>query len=257
MIGFFLKKAFFDGWDNLLMLAVLNAGFILLVLIFLALPGLASVSIGLTIFLLTLLIYLFHFYAGGVSLYTARLVTGPSPEIRELPSMVRQAWKVSAAFGTITVLQVFILLVGLPFYFSIGGIIGLSALSVLFWISLLWLFMSQWIFPVRAQLDTSLRSVFKKSALLFFDNPGFSLFLGLYTIFNFLLSIVTVFLMPGFSGILLSHQVALKLRIYKYDYLEEHPGLKRGEIPWEALLVEEKEKVGHRSLKGMIFPWKE
>lgn len=257
MTGFFLKKAFFDGWDNLLVLAVLNAGFILLTLAFLALPGLASVSVPLTVLLLVLVIYLFHFYAGGVALFTSRLVTGPAPELRELPSMVRSVWKLSAVFGTITVLQSLVLVVGFPFYFSIGGVVGLSALSVLFWVSVLWFFITQWIFPVRAQLDTSVRTVLKKSALLFFDNPGFSVFLGFYTLFNFLLSMVTVFLMPGFAGILLSHQIALKLRIYKYDYIEENPGKNRKDIPWGALLMEEKEKVGHRSLKGMIFPWKE
>jgi hypothetical protein len=44
--------------------------------------------------------------------------------------------------------------------------------------------------------------------------------------------------------------------MYKYDYLEKNPGDRR-RIPWDALLVEDRERVGKRTLKGMIFPWKE
>jgi hypothetical protein len=43
----------------------------------------------------------------------------------------------------------------------------------------------------------------------------------------------------------------------KYDYLEENPRADRKHIPWETLLREERERVGKRTLKGMIFPWKE
>ena len=49
----------------------------------------------------------------------------------------------------------------------------------------------------------------------------------------------------------------MKLRLYKYDYLEENPDAKRNDIPWDALLIDERERVGKRTLRGMIFPWKE
>jgi hypothetical protein len=41
----------------------------------------------------------------------------------------------------------------------------------------------------------------------------------------------------------------------KYDYLEEHGQAKS--IPWEELLEDEEDKMGRRSLRGMIFPWKD
>jgi hypothetical protein len=28
-------------------------------------------------------------------------------------------------------------------------------------------------------------------------------------------------------------------------------------VPWDALLAEDREQVGVRTLRGMIFPWKE
>jgi hypothetical protein len=34
MTGFFIKKAFFDGWDNLISMVVHNLGFLLILLAF-------------------------------------------------------------------------------------------------------------------------------------------------------------------------------------------------------------------------------
>ena len=50
-------------------------------------------------------------------------------------------------------------------------------------------------------------------------------------------------------------------RLYKYDYLEEHPELttkkERRHIPWEELIYEDRETLGPRKLKSFIFPWKD
>jgi hypothetical protein len=39
--------------------------------------------------------------------------------------------------------------------------------------------------------------------------------------------------------------------------LEENPDANRRKIPWDALLIDEKDRVGSRSIRGMIFPWKD
>jgi hypothetical protein len=62
---------------------------------------------------------------------------------------------------------------------------------------------------------------------------------------------------PGPGGLLLFLDEALRLRIFKYDWLEANPDANRRKIPWEALLIEEREKTGNRTLKGLIFPWKD
>jgi hypothetical protein len=257
MTGFFIKKAFFDGWDNLLTLVALNGGFVLLIILFLAVPMISSGNVVVTIFLLLVVIYLFHFFAGGVSMFLGDLAFDRAPEFREFPSYIASTWKLAAVFGSITSAQVLILMIGFPFYISMGGVFGLAALAILFWVSILWWLITLWIFPVKRQLNSEVKPVLKKSVILFFDNPGFSIFLGIYSLFNFALSVATAFLIPGIAAILYSHQIALKLRMYKYDYLEEHPETNPKDIPWSALLMEEKEKVGPRSLRGMIFPWKD
>ena len=83
------------------------------------------------------------------------------------------------------------------------------------------------------------------------------LFLLAYNLVTIVLSFFLAFLVPGFAGVALAGDVALRLRMYKYDWLEANPGAKRNEVPWDELLGEDRELVGKRTLKGMIFPWKE
>jgi hypothetical protein len=65
------------------------------------------------------------------------------------------------------------------------------------------------------------------------------------------------FLFPGPAGILLYLDEAMRLRIFKYDWLEANPGENRRKIPWDTLLIDDRERTGTRSLKNFIFPWKD
>ncbi|HVP19812.1 MAG TPA: hypothetical protein VMU36_12520, partial [Spirochaetia bacterium] len=89
------------------------------------------------------------------------------------------------------------------------------------------------------------------------DNPGFSIGLAICALIVAGVSVFTAFLLPGFATVLLWWNVAAKLRLYKYDWLEQNPGADRRRVPWDALLVEDRERVGKRTLRGMIFPWRE
>ena len=97
----------------------------------------------------------------------------------------------------------------------------------------------------------------KKIFLIFFDNTFFSLGVFIGSVVILAASSFTAFMLPGVGTIVLWVNAALKLRLYKYDYLEAHPEANRKKIPWDALLIDEKERVGKRTLRGMIFPWKE
>ncbi len=63
-------------------------------------------------------------------------------------------------------------------------------------------------------------------------------------------------LVPGICGIMLSGQDMMKLLMKKYDWLEENPNKTKKDLNWDELLQEEKDTIGPRSLKSMIFPWK-
>jgi hypothetical protein len=162
------------------------------------------------------------------------------PDLRELIEGIRRAFPHSLYFGLINAFHLLLLTLVVPFYYQMGGVVGLAALSLIFWVSIAWWLAGQWFFPLLVQL------------------PGdITLFLALHSGFTFLVSILTALLMPGISSIVMARQGALRLLLLKYDYLEEHPDANRKDIPWDALLVEDRELVGTRTLKGMIFPWKE
>ena len=63
------------------------------------------------------------------------------------------------------------------------------------------------------------------------------------------------------AGILIADTNALRVLLYKYDYLEEHPELKtrsqRRQIPWNDLLAEDRDILGPRPIRSFLFPWKD
>ncbi len=258
MIFFMIKKAFFDMWDNFLPIVLINLGFILVAALPIVLPpavyplhpafGFIALFAGIIVFFL---------YTGTVSMITADIADYKKPEMKDVPKYFKETWKSSLVLGVIMSFLGFILSIAFPVYLNMGNMIGLLALVFLFWATVIWLLSSMYYFPIRARLDTRIPKIIKKCFILFFDNTLFSLALAITVLAAFILSALTAFLLPGIGTILLLLQVAAKLRIYKYDYLEENPEANRRKIPWDALLIDDKQRVGKRTLRGMIFPWKE
>jgi hypothetical protein len=81
--------------------------------------------------------------------------------------------------------------------------------------------------------------------------------LFIHNILGLLLSILLAFLFPGPAGVILYLDEALRLRLLKYNWLEENPQANRRKIPWDALLIEERERTGTRTFRNFIFPWKD
>jgi hypothetical protein len=257
MVGFFIKKSFFDGWDNLFSLLLLNLGFIALIGLGVALPG----SVGAPDWLL--------YVTGSLSLaagsvWWSACVSAMRPiadfgsfHLKEISGHLRQGLVPGLQVGAIMVALFLVVTIGLPFYIKMGGILGALAAGVIFWCGIIVLLAIQYYLPLRTRLGGGFKKNLRKCFVLFFDNPGFSIFLFLYSVVNLILSFFLAFLIPGFAGIALAQDVALRLRLYKYDYLEAHPDAPRRSIPWDELLEEDKDLVGKRTLKGMFFPWKE
>ena len=257
MLLFFIKKAFFDMWDNLLTLVLINLGFMLAMAAVVYLPYLLSFSSVLSLAGLAAGLLFFNVYAGGAARLTGDMADFNSVGFADLIRYLRETLNASLTLGAITVAQVVVLAVAFPFYLNVGGVTGLAAMSLIFWISIIWWLASQYFFPVRHRLDREVGKILKKCLILFFDNTGFTIFLGIGSLVILVASAFTAFLLPGFGAVLLWHQVGTRLRLYKYDYIEENPDASRKRIPWSALLMEDRERVGPRTLRGMIFPWKE
>ena len=89
-----------------------------------------------------------------------------------------------------------------------------------------------------------------KSFIIVLDNPGTTSFAILFSLFLGVLSIFTLFIIPGLAGILLFHQNLLRLLLRKYVRLEAEPQR-------DMLIKEDADNLGNRTLKGLLFPWRE
>ena len=140
------------------------------------------------------------------------------------------------------------------FYSSIGGMMGLAGSIFLFWVFVTVNLAFLYYFPVVNRLNSTFPKMVKKCFLIFLDNPFQTIGVFMGFILQMVLSMVTVFLLPGPAGAMLWLDNNLKLLVYKYDYLEEHPEAGR-KIPWRALVLEDNEKIGPRTIRNTIFPW--
>ena len=84
MFGFLIIKAFFDMWDNLIRIVILNLGFILLMAILVYFPYLFKNSPVLFFTCLGLGLVLLFVYTGVVSWMMSRIADYTKPEISEL-----------------------------------------------------------------------------------------------------------------------------------------------------------------------------
>jgi hypothetical protein len=258
MFGFFIKKAFFDGWDNLFTLVAMNAGFILLLALGVFIPPLFSplgAAAGFGASILFLLAGVVWFSATVHAL--VRVADFKSIGWAEVLEGLKAGWIPGLQLGGIAAGMALALGVGIPFYLGLGTIPAYLAGGLLFWAAVAALLVLQYFLPLHARLGGGFRKNLRKSLLLFLDNTGFSLFLALHNLISLVVSAFLAFLLPGGAGIALALDVGLRLRLLKYDWLEEHPGADRRKLPWGELLAEDRELLGTRTLRGMIFPWKE
>jgi hypothetical protein len=167
------------------------------------------------------------------------------------------AWPAGLVMGALVFILFLVLTVVIPFYMSIESPVGLVLAMVVFWTTIFAVLSFQFYFTVCARLGTNLIKAFRKCMIISLDNSGLSLFLLLHNAAALVLSVVFAFMFPGPAGVLLYIDEALRLRLLKYDWLDANPGANRRKIPWDAILIEEREKTGVRSLKNFIFPWKD
>jgi hypothetical protein len=257
MIGFLLKKNFFDMWDNLFKVAILNVGFIISLSFPVFIPNLLSQVpvMGMGALLVGILWCFVYLSAAAVSL--SALSDYGNFGFADFFKNLKAVWPMGLALGGIVFLGYILCTVVIPFYLSMQSIVGLLLGAVIFWTLVVAVLALQFFFAIRSRLDTSLVKVIKKCFIIFFDNPAFCVFLLLGNIVTLVLSMFVAFLFPGPAGVLLFLDEGLRLRLLKYDWLEANPEGDRKHIPWDAILIDEREKTGTRSLKSFIFPWKD
>jgi hypothetical protein len=257
MFGFLIKKAFFDMWDNLFRILIMNLGYIAILAVFFLLAPLFASLPGLFIAIILVGVALFAVYTGGVSRMCAEIADYRQPGFADFFRFVRESFPSSLLLALTIGIYGLIVSVAFRFYGGMKIIVGPLAVALLFWVTVAGILAAQFYFPIQSRLDRKFRKIARKSFLVFFDNPGFSIGLAFCGLIVLAVSVFTALLLPGLATILLWWNVAFKLRLYKYDWIEQNPGENRRRVPWDALLVEDRERVGKRTLRGMIFPWRE
>lgn len=274
MLGFFFKKNFYDGWDNVLFIFVPN---LILDVFFLIGGGLfylgtkVNGTAGIIIWGCTVLLVI---TAGSIlslawAESAAKIADYESAEIKPFFTSLKTCIKDGILYGIVLFAVLIISAAGIIFYFRpVSGatlpFIGLMAGSVFFWIMLTIISALFWYPSLRAIMHNPFKKSIKKCFIILFDNIGSCVVLGIYNIFLLIISIVMVGLAPGLGGIGLSRVNFLRILLKKYDYLEiaekEAAGKKpvfRNKIPWQELLKEDIEITGSRSIKSFFIPWKE
>ena len=261
MIGFFLKKNFFDGWDNFLPLALFNIAVILIVFLFFGLAYLVSAVSVLPVLILFMCIIEMGVLLLAVSNLMSRISDYKSFSLKEIGGEIKHTWRHGVLFAVIEAFCWIIVGVAVPYYLSFQNFLGLFLGITVVWIFAVIQLSLLWFFPIRSRLESNFRKCLKKCFIVFFDNTGFTLFMVLYSVVLIIMTPFLAFLAPGFSGLLLAWNNAFKLRMYKYDWMEQHPEIPiqtaRKRIPWDELLAEDRETVGTRSIRNFIFPWKD
>jgi hypothetical protein len=252
MIPFLLRKSFLHCWDNLYKLMGVNLCLALLLALYWRLASLPSGGfLGLPI------IYVFNLLIGATSVVAREISDYDVPEARLFLLAVKGVWKDALFFSVCFLLNGMLLDSILPFYLTLGSrIAGLLLAVLLFWACLAWWAAMVYYYPVRLRLNLPVFAAVRQAFLLFADNLAPSLAVFLLSAAALTLSLLTAMLLPGIALVLVFHQVAGRTLLLKYRYLDGHPQAK-GEIPWSLLLKDDLEVIGRRSLKGIVFPWKE
>jgi hypothetical protein len=257
MIGFLIKKNFFDLWDNLFRVALVNIGFILVLAVPVFFPSLLSEIPALSLIVMFTGILICFIYLCTASLTLKAVSDYGSFGFADFFNNLKASLPAALVMALIVFLAYMLVTLVIPFYLSMGSMIGLVLAAVIFWSLIVAILALQFFFAVRARLSTEIPKVIKKCFIIFFDNPMFSIFVLLHNIVMLVLSTIVAFIFPGPAGLLLFLDQGLRLRLLKYDWLEENPEANKKDVPWDALLIDERDKTGTRSLRNFIFPWKD
>lgn len=272
MLGFFFKKNFYDGWDNLLFFFIPNliwdvfliAGAALIFAmtkIQATVPGIAVLSIA------VLLIFL----SGGIISVTwgevaSKIADFASPNPQDFFTALKSCIFDGIKYGFFLLILTVLTSFGFFYYFFPKNgeplpFIGLLTGSIFTWIAISVYMAVFWYPSLRAQLHNKFWKIIEKCFVLFLDNIGICVVIGLYNLILAFISIVLIGIAPGMGGIGLARANLCRILLKKYDYIEEQkkadPKKIIRSIPWKEILQEDMELTGNRTFKSFLFSWKE
>jgi hypothetical protein len=256
MLSFLIKKTFFDMWDNLLAMFLINTGFVILVCGFFILPSQFGFPAVVLPFYIVAGVMVMNFYAGAVYRFTLDISDYKKGGLPQFLRYLVQSWKESLISSLLTVVLLAVALYALPYYLYADSPVFLIAGALTFWVWFTVFLATLFFFPTSFRLKKRVFKNLRSCFFFVFGNTPFSFFSLFIALVTLALSAITFFLIIGPATVILWINVCYKIRLYKYEYLEAHPGANKKHIPWDELIALDQTKVGKRTLRGMIFPWK-
>lgn len=264
MFGFILKKSFCDGWDNLITLIFTNLVFLFTGIGLLLLNGLTARAESQLLVLLVLVfsVVVLSILAFAYCDTAAHIANFDGIHFLDYFKAIPSALKDGALFGVMNTAVILISSYSIRYYIvDSQSMFGFALGCLIFWVDVFYLLAMQWFIPIRALMKNNFLKCLKKSFIILFDNTGFTIAIALYNLIMLALSVVCLGFFPSFAGIIIADTNALRILLYKYDYLEEHPEFttkkQRRQIPWDDLLAEDRDLLGPRKLRSFLFPWKD
>lgn len=263
MYGFLIKKNFCDGWDNLLSVIITNVIFLFVGLGLIAMNAFFAKTdsdilavLGFVISFIVVSIVIFAYGDSAAAIADFRGIHY-ADFFKAIPGVLKDAVLFGLMCAFITIVSGF----SIRYYFSQQTTMSFMLGVAIVWIDVFILLSLQWFVALRSNMHNNFTKCLKKCFIIFFDNTAFSVLTALYTLILIILSVLFIGFLPSIAGIEIARANALRLRLYKYDYLEEHPELQtkrqRNQIPWEELIYDDREALGPRKLRSFLFPWKD
>ncbi len=266
-----IKKTFWDGWDNFLPMCAWN-----LIITACIIAGWFAISAVVpesgenilkvlpSMLVMVAVVSVLFIPVFAAAFCTNKIADWKAVHFTDFFKAFPAVTKDALVFGLFIGLFILFMSTAMPFYFRMyrdGKLTGIFFCALIFWVGFISILAFQWYIPLKLRMQGSFFKTLKKCYIIYFDNANFSFFMFLYVIFQLVFSaVMLIFTIHGISGITLSLNVALKLRLYKYDYLEEHPELDpvkaRKQIPWDELVAEDEEILGPRNIKSFFYPWR-
>lgn len=246
MLKLLLKKSFFDGWDNILVLFLNNIVFSAMIIGFLFCDNLIVCAV-------ILLLFSVHFLGvNGAAFYFTRSLgkwyEGYIKAIKKIGHLVLFYVIILVIFACIGIL--------IPLYLSIGDFAWTTIGFCLAFCSLIMLVALLYFFPlgIAMEKDKPLKTL-HKCFLIMSDNLGVTLYCLMKNICEIFISVFTAFLMPGCSGVAVNQTNIIQLLLLKYDWMEEKKVSKHNVIA-DQYLAPVIEQYKERNLRTLFVPWK-
>lgn len=247
ILKFLLRKTWILTLDYIGTVLLINLSFTLMcVLLMIAARGLAASYVGMAI-IFCAGTWILTWYLRAVHLFLRRLVSFEAGGFRVFLNCLKKALRHNGASGLFFFLYTLILLVGLPFYLATGSIGGYVAAAAMFWVYVAGFPVVLMLIPLQTDGGgkyTGLVPAVKKSFRLLFLKPKVMVILSCNAAALVLISVLTAFLLPGMASAVMFTLSTGLLLSEDGDKIPDH-------------IAREKERMGKRSLKGFLLPWKE